>query len=229
MSRGLVPPPIRDLPPGRHDHVKEIVMKTIDKPVRTRRRRRRLVVMTAGLAIALLGTSAVQAARSGLTLEDVINNPTLLFGRDGSVRESLVGLYPELEVAPDEADAAIDRLGDDIALPPGGSWYLIRGWFEANPTYIDELGLRSMLEFNAACQWTGFWLDAVDRDDTAAAGLAVAALSAIPDSPVLNVTSRGETTARMQRIADDASAGDTTWIREFWSINCDPGGPPPGE
>ena len=228
MSRELAPPPARDLPPGRHDHVREVVMRRIDRPQRTRRRRR-LVVLTAGLVMAMLGASVVQAARLNVTLEDLLNDPSLLFAPGGGRYESLVGVYPGMAIEPHETSAAIDRLSAEIALPPGVSWERLHRGFEANPTLIDELGLRSIMEFQSFCQWTRHWLNATDAGDSEGAALALAALVEFPNSPVLRATDGGGGLEIRQRIANDAQRGDLSSIRAVWSRSCDPDAPTPGQ
>lgn len=220
MSRGFILPPTRDLPPGRHDRVKEIVMKTVFETTPTRRLSRRVVVLAATLAVAMLAAATVQADRLELTLRDVLSDPSVLFTADGARRESLAGDYPELEVEAHEADEAIDRLGADIPLPPGGSWERLRQSLRENPASMDELGFRSMLEYNAACQWYGFWLEAIEASDEMTAAQALPVLEEIPTWRSLQVTDGGGVISVFEQLASDARRGDPAFVQEWHTINC---------
>lgn len=220
MSHGLIPPPSRDLPPGRHDQMREVIMETIIEPSRSRRVSRRIAVLAASLAVAMLGAASVQADRLDLTLEDVLRDPSILFTADGARLESLSGEYPELEVEPHEAEEAIARLAADIPLPPGGSWDRLRQSLEESPASMDELGFRAMLEYNAACQWYGFWLNAQDIGDEDQAAVALSVLKEIPTWQSLQARDSGGVTSVFERLSADAHSGDPAFVREWHTINC---------
>lgn len=65
-----------------------------------------------------------------------------------------------------------------------------------------------MLEFEAGCIWTGYWLDAVDSGDTDARDQALAVLEEIPTWPALNSTDGGGVVDAWTRNAELAAAGD---------------------
>lgn len=200
-------------------------MGSIHESSRPRMRRRTLVIAMA-LLVLLLAATAVQAARSGMTWRDLFEEPELLVKWQESSSETEMDLYPDLEVAPGETDAAIDRLGADIPLPPGGNWDRVRAAFN-EPTYIGELGLRSMLEGSAGQQWMCHWLENTESGDSDAVRDATEALAVLPESPVLDAVDGGGTIEYWTRVANAAEASDVGTMAQL-GTHCDPNAPPPG-
>jgi len=123
----------------------------------------------------------------------------------------------------DAADAAdvVAEIGAAIPLPPGGTWGALTEDLPSDPTVESSLGLRSTLEFHAACQWTGYWLEAEASGDRGASREALAVLRQVPTWPALNETDGGGTIALWTDIAAAAGRGDPDAVRDGgYTANC---------
>lgn len=139
-----------------------------------RRRRLLLVVAAAIAALALAGAGwAGLKARTGF------------FSSGG---EGGTGEYIRLD-APD-AEPIVDELARDIPLPPGqsfDSWKANvlgpRAGTHGVGVVMSESGIRASLEYTAACEWTGYWLDGFERGDEQQMADGLRVLEEIPTWP----------------------------------------------
>lgn len=112
-------------------------------------------------------------------------------------------------------------MAETIELPPGHTFDRLIDNLPKESAVMTEQGVMSMLEFEAGCIWTGYWLDAVDSGDTAAQSRAQAVLDEIPTWPVLNSTDGGGVIDAWTRNAELAAAGDVQGVLDnLYTNNC---------
>jgi hypothetical protein len=122
--------------------------------------------------------------------------------------------------APDAPEVILE-LAEGIELPPGKTFDRLIENLPEEPTEQTEEGIRSTLEFEAGCIWTGYWLDAVEAGDTVAQDEALAVLEEIPTWPILNVTDGGGVVDAWNRNAELAAAGDVQGVLDnLYTANC---------
>lgn len=123
---------------------------------------------------------------------------------------------PYSEVLPQDRGAAIERLGADIALPPGGSFDALVDvdWTE------DERGLAGTLAFNAWCQWTGQWIDAQVAGDSESSRKALSVMEGVPSWPQLVAVDAGGVVAGLTGVAAAAGAEDIDTVVTNYQTNC---------
>jgi hypothetical protein len=120
-----------------------------------------------------------------------------------------------------DAPEVILELAEGIELPPGHAFDRVIENLPEEPTGMTEEGIRSMLEYEAGCIWTGYWLDAVEAGDPEARDQALAILDEIPTWPTLNATDGGGTVDAWRRNADLAAAGDVQGVLDnLYTNNC---------
>ena len=123
---------------------------------------------------------------------------------------------PLTEVLPQGRAAAIDRLGADIALPPGGSFDALINvnWTE------DERGLAGTLAFNAWCQWTGQWIDADIAGDAESRRAALSVMEDVPSWPQIVEVDAGGVIVWLDRVAAEARNSDIDSVVTGYQTNC---------
>lgn len=117
-----------------------------------------------------------------------------------------------------DLESVVDRLSRGIPLPPGGgfgAWAQRQG--DMDPTTMSSSGLRQTLAFVAACQWTGYWLDAFDRGDRAALSRAQAVLDEIRTWPEF---ASGGISNLLRTRAEGARQGNPALLQQDYDINC---------
>lgn len=170
------------------------------------RRRARRGVVAGIVAAALTVTTATAAgwisARTGVEA-------------DGSQD---MGTGEMIRLDGSDLDAVVDRLSRGIPVPPGGGFQeWTQGQRGTDPTTMSSSGLRWTLAFVAACQWTGYWLDAFDRGDRTAMGRAQAVLDEIPAWPEF---ASGGITNLLRTRAEGARQGNPAMFQQDYDINC---------
>jgi hypothetical protein len=141
-------------------------------------------------------------------------------GKFGTGGEEGLGEWIRLD-APDAPDVILE-LAEGIELPPGQTFDRMIKNLPDEPTEQTEGGIKSTLEFEAGCIWTGYWLDAVEAGDTDARDEAVAVLEEIPSWPALNTSDGGGgVTDAWRRNAELAAAGDVQGVLDnLYTNNC---------
>ncbi len=185
------------------------------RPERTARRRRpaRVAALAALVALAMTATAAaaiVMDARTGL------------FG-GGEGTEDGSGEFIRLD-APG-ASGIVDELGADIPLPPGGNFARLKSTFlrpsdDGAGVIMSESGITGVLALEAACQWTGYWLDGFHRGDSAQQAKAQQMLDEIPTWKVILASDAGGLVDQLRRRAEGARASDPARFMQDYQINC---------
>lgn len=140
-------------------------------------------------------------------------------GESGTGGEEGTGEWIRLD-SPDAPEVILE-LAEGIELPPGHTFDRVIENLPEEPTEQTEQGIRSMLEFEAGCIWTGYWLNAVEADDTAARDQALAVLDEIPTWPALNATDGGGAADAWTRNAELAAEGDVQGVLDnLYTANC---------
>lgn len=140
-------------------------------------------------------------------------------GEFGTGGEEGSGEWIRLD-APD-APEVIFEMAEGIELPPGHTFDRVIQNLPEEPSEQTEDGIMSMLEFEAGCIWTGYWLDAVEAGDTAAQNRAQEVLDVIPTWPALNATDGGGVVDAWTRNAGLAAAGDVQGVLDnLYIANC---------
>ncbi len=181
-----------------------------------RRRRRgpaRVAVIAAVAAVAMTATAAAAI---------VVEAGTGFFG-GGEDSEEGSGELIRLD-SPGAGDI-VDELAVGIPLPPGGDFAevkvnLLSPDDEGNGVLMTESGITSTLSYVAACQWTGYWLDAFERGDAAQQAEAQAVLDEIPTWDAIVASDGGGVVEQLRRRADGARAGDPARFMQDYQINC---------
>jgi hypothetical protein len=125
-------------------------------------------------------------------------------------------------LSPDEQLSAMDRLTQDIPLPPDGNFDAVRtGIIRAQPQQ-EESGLAGALAFAATCQWYGYWLDGYNRGDGTQMSAALTTIDEIPSWPQLVRVGSGpgSTVDALKELAQTTDRGDPDPVRQFLTANC---------
>lgn len=162
--------------------------------------RRRLVVVT---AVAVLMFSAVGVGANGLFSRTSYDDTRQIPARD--------------------IPAAIDRIGADVPLPPGGNFERLKVVAKQGGAQ-SERGLAGTLAFNAACQWYAHWYDTHTGGQPAAAASAVETMRQMPTwTPVADVDEGAdEVVPLLQGVTTAAQQGRDDTVRRFLNTNCGP-------
>ncbi|MDQ1424713.1 MAG: hypothetical protein QOD72_2211 [Acidimicrobiaceae bacterium] len=179
----------------------------------TRPRRARVVVIAVAAALAVGATAAAA--------DHLVHAHTGWFGRGGTSEEG-PGEFIRLG-APDVA-SVVDRIGAQIALPPGSDF---EQWKAHNlrpavngGAEMTTSGIRSSLEMDAACAWTGYWLDGYDRGDEAQKSSALRVLEQIPTWPALVASDGGGLVASLEQRAEGARTDRPELFMQDYQVNC---------
>lgn len=167
---------------------------------RVRGARRGRLVPLAAVAIVVLG--AAGAGASGLFRSTLFDN--------------------NVTVAPSDAVAAVDRLGADVPLPPGGGFDRLKATLSREPLEQSERGFGGMLAFNAACQWAAYWYYSSVDGDAEGARSAAAALGDVGSWVPLSSVDGGGVLAAWAATAASAAGGDVAAVRRDLDSNCGP-------
>lgn len=116
---------------------------------------------------------------------------------------------------PVEQEAFIRTAGDDIPLPPGGTWDALSENVQQNPASMEETGFLDMMAYHASCQWYRYYLSALSGDDRDAAGEALEVINQIPNWPQFQGGS-----VVFSEIAAEANLGATDKMRAQVATNC---------
>ncbi len=176
---------------------------TASEPAPRRRVRRGVVsgIVAAALTVTTATAAGWISARTGVEADGDGQGTGEMIRLDGS-----------------DLDAVVDRLRRGIPLPPGGGFEAwTQGQREMDPTTMSSSTLRQTLAFVAACQWTGYWLDAFDRGDRAAMSRAQEVLDEIPAWPEF---ASGGITNLLRTRADGARQGNPALFQQDYDINC---------
>ena len=183
---------------------------------RRRRRRRRSprMVIVATTAAILIGGSAAAAV--------FVEARTGRFGMGGQSEDGS-GEFIRLDAA--GAADIVDELGEDIPLPPGGSFERLKSTLlmpdpDGAGIEMSESGIENTLSYDAACQWTGYWLDGYERRDTRQKAAAQAMLDRIPSWPAIVSSDGGGVVDQLRRRAEGARANDPSQFMQDYQVNC---------
>lgn len=180
------------------------------------RRRRRVVGVVAGLAVAVPATAAATywSAHTGEH-------------GDPSLTEENASEWLDV-CAPDFTEVAAGLAPTTRALPSGVSWAaatdrVVAGWTagcDQGPSRTQADGVLMSYESYAGCAWAVSWLHADDRGDQASRRAAAAELRHHAASPVVAENDGGGVVDSLARVADAAAAGDAGPVREQVVANC---------
>lgn len=165
---------------------------------RTRLPRRRLVPV---VVAAVLVLSAVGVAANTLFTQSSFDDTEYISGR--------------------EVGRAIDEIGADVPLPPGGSFDAVRETAVATGSQ-SRAGIAGMLGFNAACQWYAHWYDAHTTGQDAVAASTVDVLRQVPTWTPLTDVDGGGVAQLFRDLADEAAEGNAEAVSTFLNTNCGP-------
>jgi hypothetical protein len=140
-------------------------------------------------------------------------------GRFGSGGEEGFGEWIRLDLP--DAPEVILELAQSIVLPPDASFKRLIDNLPDEPTEMTEEGVKSMLEFEAGCLWTGYWIDSTESGASDAQAEAQAVLDEIPSWPALNATDGGGVIDAWTRNAEFAAEGDVQGVLDnLYTNNC---------
>lgn len=196
------------------DYTLETSTGEADAPRRRRRRRSARMVIVATTAAVLIGGTAAATV--------LVEARTGRFGL-GPRSEDGSGEFIRLD-APGSA-GIVNELGADIPLPPGGTFErlkstLLRPDRDGHGVEMTESGIVSTLSYDAACQWTGYWLDGHERNDERQKAAAQAMLDRIPTWPAIVSSDGGGVVDQLVRRAEGARADDPSRFLQDYRINC---------
>lgn len=182
-------------------------------PRRRRRRSTRAIVIATAAAVLIGGTAAAAVLLEART------------GRFGGGAQSEEGSGEIIRLDAPGAETIVDDLGDGIPLPPGGSFVRLKSTLlTADPdgrgVEMTESGILSTLSYDAACQWTGYWLDGYERGDDRQKSDALAMLEEIPSWPAIVVSDGGGVVEQLRVRADGARRNDPSLFMQDYRINC---------
>jgi hypothetical protein len=181
-------------------------------------RERALEVSTALRPLGLEGWEQL-SARAALISPTMGESDPARTGRFGTGGEEGTGEWIRLDVS--EAPGVILEMADGIELPPDHTFDRLISNLPHEPTEMTEEGIMNMLEFEAGCIWTGYWLEAVAADDTQAQARAQTTLDEIPTWPALSSSGGGGVIAAWTRNAELAAAGDVQGVLDnLYTNNC---------
>jgi hypothetical protein len=131
------------------------------------------------------------------------------------------GAGPRVAVSAANVSEVVSRLGANVPLPPGVSLADIAENLLTDSD-MAESTMAAMIEYNAACRWTTYWLDSNTRGDAAAKADAQSHLDALPNRPALFVGDADGGVANMWRnIAAAARAGNPAAVNDAgYRVNC---------
>lgn len=189
-------------------------IRSINGDRRGRRRRRSTgAVAIATAAIVLIGGTAAAAV--------LIEARTGRFGMGGQSEDGS-GEFIRLD-APG-AEAIVDDLAQDIPLPPEGNFDRLKATLLTSPdghgVEMSESGIVSTLSYDAACQWTGYWLDGYERGDERQKAEAVVVLDEIPSWPAIVTSDGGGVVEQLRMRARGAREGNPSLFMQDYRINC---------
>jgi hypothetical protein len=131
------------------------------------------------------------------------------------------GAGPRVTVSDKNVSEVVTRLGANVPLPPGVSLADIEVKLVTD-SEMAESTMAAMIEFNAACRWTTYWLDSNTKGDVAAKTDAQSHLDGLVKRPALLVGDNDGGVANMWRnIAAAARAGDPVAVNDAgYRVNC---------
>jgi hypothetical protein len=137
------------------------------------------------------------------------------------------GPGPGIRVTDANVGEVVGRLGANVPLPPGVSLGDVAATLITNSD-MPESTMAAIIEFNAACRWTAYWLDSNAKADAASKAEAQSHLNSLTDRPALLVGSSDGGVATMWRnIATAARANDPTAVADAgYRVNCTDGSLP---
>lgn len=180
------------------------------------RRRRKLRVGVVAL-VATVGLGATSAA-----VAFVVQARTGLFG-GGPGTEEGSGEFIQLD-APGAA-AIIDEIGSRVPLPPGhdfAEWKMLnlRRAEDGYGVVMTTSGIESSLQYVAACQWTGYWLEGYGTNDGGQMSRAQKMLDDIPTWPALVASDGGGVMEMLRRRAEGARTANPGLFMQEYQLNC---------
>lgn len=190
---------------------------TVESAGRTPRRRRRgstrAVVLVTAAAVLIGGTAAAAVLIEART------------GRLGGGAQSEEGSGEFIRLDAPGAATIVDDLGEDIPLPPGGSFDRLKSTLLTTPpdghgVEMTESGILVTLYFDAACQWTGYWLDGYERGDDRQMSDALAMLEKISSWPAIVASDGGGVVAQLRLRAEGARRNDPSLFMQDYRVNC---------
>ena len=190
-------------------------METVDgdsgNPRRRRRSTRAIVIATA--AAVLIGGTAAAAV--------LIEARTGRFGMGGQSEDGS-GEFIRLD-APG-AEVIVDDLGEDIPLPPDGSFDRLKATLltdaDGRGVEMSESGILGALSLDAACQWTGYWLQGHERGDDQRKTEALSMLEKIPTWPAIVASDGGGVVEQLRQVAEGARQNDPSLFMQHYQVNC---------
>lgn len=174
--------------------------------------------------------SKLRRAAVAMTLVSVLGAGTAaaaggLFARTGEQGDGgEFGTGEVLRMDADDLSTVIAEIGADVPLPPGVALADLTQFYTADePTLQAENGVRASIEFDAACEWTRYWLTSQAVDDQGAMTAAEAGLHAVLTMPDLSASDGGGTMDNWRVVADAVHEANTAAVDgPFFRTNCDP-------
>jgi hypothetical protein len=116
--------------------------------------------------------------------------------------------------------AEIDAAKAVTPLPPGAMWPArLESPPDPNALYGVQSG-QSMVEFNAACLWFGYWLDESQIGSPTQRAEALAGVLAMGGWTLFSDRSINQSIDYFASLLDAARHGDHAPIRQFVAVNC---------
>lgn len=119
-----------------------------------------------------------------------------------------------------DLDEVVDQLSQDIPFPSAASLERTKQIIRQPDTVMSTEALRSVLAFNAACEWTSSWLDAFHAGDPSGMSTAQAVLDEIPSWSSISGGGMGKL---LELRAKGARLGDPSLFQQEYDINCSGG------
>jgi hypothetical protein len=119
-----------------------------------------------------------------------------------------------------DLDEVVDRLSRGIPFPSTASLDRTKQIIRQPDTVMSTEALRSVLAFNAACEWTSSWLDAFHAGDPSGMSTAQAVLDEIPSWSSISGGGMGKL---LELRAKGARLGDPSLFQREYDINCSGG------
>lgn len=123
---------------------------------------------------------------------------------------------PQAFLNPEEVRTEMSQAQSVTPLPPGATWRPIY----VNPDAQHETGSgENMVQFQAMCQWYGYWAAAISSGDTAKMAVADAAVAKFP---TWHTYASSDTSFRqfLDQIAQRARLGDGSGLQQMIKNNC---------
>lgn len=183
------------------------------RPSRRSRRTTRMVIVATTAAVLIGGTAAAAV---------LVEARTGTFGLGGDSEDGS-GEFIRLDAA--GAGKIVDELGSDIPLPPKGNFDRLKSTLlQAEPdgtgVQMTESGIVTALSHDAACQWTGYWLDGHEQGNEQQKAQAQSMLDRIPTWPAIVSSDGGGTVEQLRRRAEAARANEPASFMQDYQINC---------